>query len=50
LHFHPIQSKYQASDGLSCFINEYGVMDDLVVDGAKEQGSSMILGKIIGKN
>ena len=38
-HFHPIQSKYQASDGLSCFINEYGIMDHLVVDGAKEQGS-----------
>ena len=37
--FFPIQTKYQCSDGLVHFINRYGVMDHIVVDGAKEEGA-----------
>ena len=37
--FFPIQTKFQCSDGLVHFINRYGVMDHLVVDGAKEEGA-----------
>ena len=37
--FFPITTKYHCSDGLVHFINRYGVMDHLVVDGAKEQGA-----------
>ena len=38
-HFHPILRKGNAHEALAVFINEYGVMEHLVTDGAKEQGS-----------
>lgn len=38
-HFYPVMGKGNAWQSLSCFINEYGVLEHLVVDGAKEQGA-----------
>ena len=37
--FFPIERESRCSDGLSRFINEVGIPDQLVVDGAKAQGS-----------
>ena len=38
-HFFPIKSKSQAYEGLVNLINEYGVPDHIVTDGAQEEGN-----------
>ena len=37
-HFLPIQSKSQAFEGLLSLINEYGIPEHIVTDGAREEG------------
>lgn len=37
-HFFPIQSKSQAFEGLLNLINEYGVPEHIITDGAREEG------------
>ena len=39
-HFFPIQAKSQAFEGLLNLINEHGIPDHVVTDGAKEEGGS----------